>query len=566
MSLRARTFGVAAMSVVSIALATSSCADTDVAGRLLAVDAEGIVAGLVYLDRNGDEVLGGTDEGVEGLEVRLYIAGTQSVAATATTDEDGVFIIRDVPVGRLRMEADADFFGDSLVVFDSIDADFTLESTDTLEVFLGVTFPAFTLAEARDLAVGTKGFTRGIVLNPRFPFGDASVHLQDGDTYLRVIGTPRADLFPGDSVRVLGRIALDAGQVVLREAEPFLLAQQVIIPEPLELSTALAASAEGGERDAALVRIRDADILDTVTVTSAVGRDLYMTVDDGSGPLEMVLPELLGFDLGQVQPDSFSVRAATGLLVPTRAATGEVTWRLVPRVTGDLVIDPIPFPGQVTDLTPVDRTSSSLTLNWTEVDDGFGAPSSYEARYRPVTTLAWTDVSAGDCAAPIAGSAIGEVLSCTLEGLEPESTYFMQVRSFRGTVGVDEQYGPWSNITGAETEPLPLPGQVTDLTVVAATSTTLTVDWTEVDDGFGAPSDYTARFRPNTTLAWTVITVGDCASPIAGSAIDEVLTCTVEGLVAGSTYFVQVRPFRGTLGVDEQFGPWSNSAGGTTPP
>jgi len=40
----------------------------------------------------------------------------------------------------------------------------------------------------------------------------------------------------------------------------------------------------------------------------------------------------------------------------------------------------------------------------------------------------------------------------------------------------------------------------------------------------------------------------------------------VGALDAATIYFFQVRPFRGTLGVDEQFGPRSNIAGANTLP
>jgi Fibronectin type III domain len=449
MKLRARIATLATL--VALPLLLSSCSETNLSGSILFVDAEGAISGFVYLDRNGNGLLDAVDERVEGLEVRLFIAETRGVAASDTTNAAGVFVLQDIPVGRVRLEADGAFFGDSLSVFDFNDAEITLRAGDTVSTVMGVTFPSFTLAEARTLPVGTKGFTEGIVLNPRDPFGDGSVHLQVAGTYLRVIGTPRTALFPGDSVRVLGRVAQEAGQAILDEGEPFLLAQQVVLPQALEFTTAAAATADEGLRDAALVRIRDADIVDTATVTGPIGRDLRMTVDDGSGPLDLILLELGGFDLSSVDPDSFSVGEATGLLVPQRTDDGSVLWRLIPRGGTDLVIDPIPFPGQVTNLTVVAATSTTITLNWTEVDDGFGNPSGYTVRFRPITTLAWTEVATGDCIAPVAGSIIGEVLSCTVDTLGPLTTYFFQVRSFRGTLGDGAQFGPWSNISGGVT-------------------------------------------------------------------------------------------------------------------
>ncbi len=447
-----RTLSLAA-ALLALALVVSSCTDADLAGRILLVESEGAITGFAYLDHNGNEVQDASDDPVKGLDIHLFVAGTRSLAASATTDANGIFALANVPVGRLRLEADGAFLGDSLAVFDLDDPELTLRAGDTLGVIMGVTFPSFSLAEARSLPDGTKGFTQGIVLNPGSAFGDGSLHLQAGETYLRVVGTPQSTLFPGDSVRILGRAAQQASQPIFREGEPFLLAQQVVLPQPLVLNTATAATAAGGLRDAALVRIRDADIVDTATVTSPTGRDLRMTVDDGSGPLDMILLELGGFNLGQVHPDSFSILEAVGLLVPSQTAGGVVSWRLIPRSGTDLAVDAIPFPGQVIDLTAVTATSTTLTLNWTEVDDGFGSPSSYTVRFRPSTTLAWTDITSGGCGAPVAGAIIGQVLACTAGGLQAATFYFFEVRPFRGTLGVDAQFGPLSNQAGLITGP-----------------------------------------------------------------------------------------------------------------
>jgi len=443
------------LSVVLLALYhdISSCTDSDLAGRILSVESAGAITGLVYLDHNGNEVQDASDDRVEGLEIQFLVAGTQSLAASATTDANGVFVVGNLPVGRFRLEADSTFLGDSLAVFDFDDAELTLRAGDTLSVVMGVTFPSFTLAEARNLPVGTKGFTQGIVLNPGSAFADGSLYLQAGETYLRIVGTPPTTLLPGDGVRIFGRAAQEAGQPILREGEPFLLAQQVVLPQPLELNTGTAATANGGLRDAALVRIRDANIVDTATVIGPFGRDLLMTVDDGSGPLDMMLLQLGGFDLGRVHPDSFSIREAIGVLRPSQTSGGLVLWRLIPRSSTDLAVDPIPFPGQVIDLTVVQATSTTLTLNWTEVDDGFGSPSGYTARFRPSTTLVWTEITSGECGAPIAGATVGEVLVCTADGLQAGTFYFFEVRPFRGTLGVDAQFGPRSNSPGETTDP-----------------------------------------------------------------------------------------------------------------
>ena len=42
---------------LALSLVNASCTDTDLAGRILLVDADGAITGLVYLDRNGNRLL-----------------------------------------------------------------------------------------------------------------------------------------------------------------------------------------------------------------------------------------------------------------------------------------------------------------------------------------------------------------------------------------------------------------------------------------------------------------------------------------------------------------------------
>src|SRR5947209_17917976 len=62
-------------------------------------------------------------------------------------------------------------------------------------------------------------------------------------------------------------------------------------------------------------------------------------------------------------------------------------------------------PAQVTDLAAAAMTDTSATLTFTEVDDGTGAPASYDIRVAP-TPLVWggtvPSVKRGTCATPVA--------------------------------------------------------------------------------------------------------------------------------------------------------------------
>lgn len=108
---------------------------------------------------------------------------------------------------------------------------------------------------------------------------------------------------------------------------PFRLAVSRI-PPILRMTSQAAATADGGALDAALVRVDNATITDTATVAG----DVVLTVDDGSGAMEIVLDRDVGFILALLGPTV--VIDATGLLVPT----GSGSWQLKPRSRGDLVL------------------------------------------------------------------------------------------------------------------------------------------------------------------------------------------------------------------------------------
>src|SRR5207247_223894 len=111
------------------------------------------------------------------------------------------------------------------------------------------------------------------------------------------------------------------------------------------------------------------------------------------------------------------------------------------------------------------------------------------------------------------------------------------------------------------------PGTVTDLAVVASTYSSVTLSFTQVNDGTGEPASYNVRSMAGSSLTWWLaksVTQGSCATPVAGSAIGSKRTCTVLGLAAGTTYSFELVAFRGTLNVNAVFGDLSNVATGTT--
>jgi hypothetical protein len=132
---------------------------------------------------------------------------------------------------------------------------------------------------------------------------------------------------PGDSVSVLGVVSSRSGQPTLDHA---ILARFGGRPAPLPviINTQKAASANGGAFDAALVQVIAAEIKDTATVQP----DFTVTINDGSGPLTVVLDANLNF----VRSAFVKGRQTTirGVLVPT----GTGSWNLKPRDQGDVSV------------------------------------------------------------------------------------------------------------------------------------------------------------------------------------------------------------------------------------
>ena len=135
-----------------------------------------------------------------------------------------------------------------------------------------------------------------------------------------------ANILPGDSVRLIGIIANRDGEPVIDLPRAFLLAVSRV-PPAQRVTSITAGNGGGGTLDAALVRVPNA----TISSTATVAGDFVLTVDDGSGALEVVLDVDVGFFLVPLVPSV--VIDVTGVLVPT----GSGAWQLKPRNGGDVV-------------------------------------------------------------------------------------------------------------------------------------------------------------------------------------------------------------------------------------
>ena len=119
-------------------------------------------------------------------------------------------------------------------------------------------------------------------------------------------------------------------------------------------------------------------------------------------------------------------------------------------------------------------------------------------------------------------------------------------------------------VTGGTT--VTAPSAVSDLAVAATTDSSVTVSFTEVNDGNGGAASYEVRLAAG-TISWgsaAPVVSGSCSTPLAGTSIGTKRTCTVGGLTAGTSYQFQVVAFRGTLNQNAVFGALSNVATAST--
>ena len=187
---------------------------------------------------------------------------------------------------------------------------------------LAVSFQTATIAQARLLPIGRLVQVDATALNSWITFNDSTVHLMDATGFIRGVRIQPVNLIAGDRIRVLGVVAFRDGQIVLSNATATILGNGVL-PIAERLTTLLADNADNGRLDAAQVKITNATVTDTLTLTNG---DFLVHVDDGTGALEVLIDRDAGFQLSPFKPGA--VLDVTGVLVPL--PTGR-DWRLKPR-------------------------------------------------------------------------------------------------------------------------------------------------------------------------------------------------------------------------------------------
>jgi len=204
-------------------------------------------------------------------------------------------------------------------------------------------------------------------------------------------------------------------------------------------------------------------------------------------------------------------------------------------------------PGTVSDLAVGATTEVSVTLSFTQVDDGMGQPAKYDVRYA-VAPISWgtaNPVVNGTCATPVVGTGVGGTISCTIVALSPSTSYNFQVMAFRGTLNANAVFGGSSNVVAASTVAVPPPPPVVTTLTVSPASVSVavgansTLQATVKDQSGNVMTGQTVTWSSNNTGVATVNSSGVVTGVAAGSAT---ITATSSGKSGTSAITVTAGP------------------------
>lgn len=306
--------------------------------KILTVKATGVVAGLVYFDANGTNAFepAGGDSVLKAVGIRLLAKGTSDTVARAATAATGAFKVTNLPVGSYTLVVDTSTFGDSIQVEKIDSASFTVLPAESLVVNVAISYPHASIRAARLLTAGHRVFVTGVALNAAATFADSTADLTDTSGSIRLTRV-RGNFSAADSMRVLATSGQRGNQPSLDNPTVFPLGPGSL-PTAATLTTALAAGADSGRRDAQLVHVAAATISDTARTTNS----FLLTVTDSSGPLQVELDRTAdpAFQSGNL-PGNF-VPGNTFDLLGVLMATGPGVWQLRPRSSADMTLIPLP--------------------------------------------------------------------------------------------------------------------------------------------------------------------------------------------------------------------------------
>ena len=217
-------------------------------------------------------------------------------------------------------------------------------------------------------------------------------------------------------------------------------------------------------------------------------------------------------------------------------------------------------PETVTDLSVASVTSSSVTLRFTEVGDGAGGAASYQVRYAP-TPIGWgwgsaTTVYEGECGTPISGTEPGSDRTCTVSGLDPDSSYDFQMSSFRDDEAGRKYAASLSNVVTAVTSAAPAGASVASVEVTPARVTlplggTVQLEAILRDAAGNLLDGWAVNWQSSNTVVAAVSAAGVV---VAGLIPGTATVSATRGDVSGSATIEVVQAPDGGVGLNEPAG------------
>jgi chitodextrinase len=220
--------------------------------------------------------------------------------------------------------------------------------------------------------------------------------------------------------------------------------------------------------------------------------------------------------------------------------------------TPPLVADTTP-PAAITDLAVSNITQSSVLLSWTAPgdDNGSGTAHSYDVRYLKgeiITGQNWisaTQITVGEPTPTTAGASQTMSINATNANLEPNTAYYIAIKTFDEAPNVSDLSNIVSFTTLAEpaapdTTP---PAAITDLTAAGSTKDSITLSWTAPgdDNNIGTANSYDLRYLVDsiTESNWNqaVQVTNEPIPEISGTA----QRITIGGLNPYTTYYFALK-------------------------
>jgi len=188
-------------------------------------------------------------------------------------------------------------------------------------------------------------------------------------------------------------------------------------------------------------------------------------------------------------------------------------------------------PGTVNDLAVTAIDSNAVTLSFTQVNDGTGAPAKYDIRLAapPISWGSAPSVTSGSCTTAVTGTAIGSKLTCTVQGLKPSTAYNFQLNAFRGTLNQDAVFSDLSNVVAATTTAGSQPPPPVPVATVEVSPASVALNVGATAQVIAITRDASGNVMTGRAVAWS--SANSAIASVSGTGV-------VTGRAAGTTQVI----------------------------